>query len=422
MQKLNADPARRLLGSRRGSALVTVVVFSVLIGISGAAFLSLTGTSVNRETAGLLDARAFAAAESGLLMGTQWLSKQENWTPQDESDILGTTLRGESAPNGVDVTVEVVEDDGTITIVSTATHAGMRYNKQLRWEVTQSGGGAPIESPAFDYGMLSDGLVKIESPMASSGAQARIHSNSTEELRVEHDVGADISSRGPVKIEERTVDGDVTAPEVIVEDAVVTGAVTEQEVDPVDFPEIDLGPWKEIAVANEETYSDPALIPDNHTPDGGVMWLEVSGDDNVHLEGKEINGTLIITGTDGMVTVTGGSTVGYDGDDGFTIAAEGVDVKVEEGSTVGGLIYIKEGCFKIENTNPFTGQLLVQGRAVAHDDMNMPGNPGPVKVQIEQIGGDGKFYFSYVRTVPVPPGGDDITLVPGTWQEVNNPI
>lgn len=130
MQKLKIT-TKALIRGQHGSALVSVVVFSVLLAISGAAYLGITTNSVNREVSGLNDLKAFAAAESGLLLGTQWLVKQTTWPTTDVPGIITTTV------DGISVSVDIDEDAGDIRVVSTSAVNGASYDKTLSWIVMQ---------------------------------------------------------------------------------------------------------------------------------------------------------------------------------------------------------------------------------------------------------------------------------------------
>jgi hypothetical protein len=389
MQKLRTCRFLRFARCTQGSALVTVVVFSIIFGISGAAYLTLTSTSVNRETAGLLDARAFAAAESGLLMGTQWLIKQDNWTAQDQSDILGSALRGANAINGIDIRVDVEEDGGTISIVSTASHEAMRYDKHLRWEVLVAEG-TPLDPPAFDFTMMSEGDMTAVgnvtvAPNDPTGNSRGAHTNgSFAKSGASGSLEFDLSAVGSISDRHETIQGTTTP-----------GA------DAVAFPDIGLADWEDAADHVVENPQDAEDLPTS-----GIIW--VNADADVVLEDYTLNGTLIVNlPADASLTIEGGCDISNEGD--LALGCLSGNILIRGNADVHGLVYAMQnggegGDIDIGGTPTLTGQAIAQGK------MWLRGTPD---------------VFLYERTDPITTPGQangGVTLVPGTWRETNTPL
>ncbi len=61
----------RLLRAKGGSALVGVVSLATIMAITSVGLLQVAGTAVNNEVAGLREAQAFWAAESGLQLAAK---------------------------------------------------------------------------------------------------------------------------------------------------------------------------------------------------------------------------------------------------------------------------------------------------------------------------------------------------------------
>jgi Tfp pilus assembly protein PilX len=142
------------LQSRRGSALVGVVAISILMGIAAVGYLSVSGSSVNHEAAALDDAKALNAAESGLFIGTCWLSDQQNWNliQANAAGIVAHVYSG--SLRGMDISVEVIRGTAVDTVCSVASDPrapqlrNLSYKKQLTWTATTTP--APNTSTIID--------------------------------------------------------------------------------------------------------------------------------------------------------------------------------------------------------------------------------------------------------------------------------
>jgi hypothetical protein len=138
MQKLAI--LSKLRGSGQGSVLVGVVAFSILMALAGAGYLAVTGSTVNHEIEALENEAAFLAAESGLLIGTNWLRDSVNWENTCESgrnDVFTGTI------NGMSVDVDIVSlGNDKVDIRSNASGGGLTYTKRVSWTAEKIGGDA----------------------------------------------------------------------------------------------------------------------------------------------------------------------------------------------------------------------------------------------------------------------------------------
>jgi Tfp pilus assembly protein PilX len=101
MQKLK-QYACFLAGGDRGSALITSVVFALLLAVAGIGFLIVTTSSINNDSDAYTSDRAFYAAESGALIAAKYLiSRSYNSWPSANPH----TFLSNKPINGLYVTV-----------------------------------------------------------------------------------------------------------------------------------------------------------------------------------------------------------------------------------------------------------------------------------------------------------------------------
>jgi hypothetical protein len=145
--------------SQSGSALATIVPLTVIIAIGIAGYLGMARNSVTQETKETNDDKAFMAAESGLLLGSQMvLSKFQPAVFTSQSDIFGPALRGDHALNGMDVTVNIAVSGSTVTVTSIAQNSLLvSYKKEISRTMNMTIGS--ISSGA--YGVYLDNAYQL---------------------------------------------------------------------------------------------------------------------------------------------------------------------------------------------------------------------------------------------------------------------
>ncbi|HKP98557.1 MAG TPA: hypothetical protein VJ385_22695 [Fibrobacteria bacterium] len=144
--------------SQKGSILVAVLGFSVILSMAAASLMIVAGNARNDEDNSYFRMQCFNDAESGLMMGVGWLRNQadakafitgnQGWAGATQIIIPGQTFE-----NGSVVTVTVVDNfpAPTKTVISLAVKGSATY--QASWDV-----GAPdVGGPAND-GIATDGL------------------------------------------------------------------------------------------------------------------------------------------------------------------------------------------------------------------------------------------------------------------------
>lgn len=146
MQKLGImNTIMNILKTERGSVLVASVVLSIIAGIAATGYLVVTNNTVTQEVIALDDARAFYAAESGLLIATRWLADTTNWTNFSNTGTMDYNL------NGINVMVYLGPKNGNaIPIAAQASGGALKYTKELSWSARIKSGGQSmvINSPA----------------------------------------------------------------------------------------------------------------------------------------------------------------------------------------------------------------------------------------------------------------------------------
>jgi hypothetical protein len=121
----------------KGSILVVVISFITLITIGMVGFLGVAQNIISQETLEANDDKAFLAAESGLLIGTNWLREANNWVQYKNTGYQGSVYQG--TINGYTVTVTVTSEGGSKLRIASHTSGGLLpYSKLLSWTVTEA--------------------------------------------------------------------------------------------------------------------------------------------------------------------------------------------------------------------------------------------------------------------------------------------
>ncbi|MBN1129713.1 MAG: hypothetical protein JXA71_12035 [Chitinispirillaceae bacterium] len=122
---------------QQGSVLVGVVAFITLMTIAMGGFLGVARNIISQETLEMNDDRAFLAAESGLLIGTNWLREADNWIQYKNTGYQGTVYQG--VINGYTVTVTVTAVGSNQLRITSQTSGGLLpYSKSLSWTVSET--------------------------------------------------------------------------------------------------------------------------------------------------------------------------------------------------------------------------------------------------------------------------------------------
>jgi hypothetical protein len=394
-----ATPNKRLtfvLSSENGSVLAGVIVIAVVLTVSSLGYLQLSASTAKSELSRGYESKAFLAAESGLLLGAEWLLIPDNCSTVEQlfpgygvNDVLP-----DFSLNGIDVTIDIVKTADGATVRSTAdSDSKTGYDKQISQNLriipeasfdTSAFNHAIVCNGTFDFG----GCGSIGTP---AGVNARLHANGA--IDISGNAGTNINVTSSISISignNKTINGSIAAPSLSYNPSkvTITGTAATQAVAQITIPDIDLSPWQELAQANGQVLSSmPAGNP--YTPPGGVLWL--TGDQTIT---STINGTLIVEGT---VNMNGNV---YPPDSGFAIASVNGDIRIGTG-TVRGLIYAKNGNYEQEANGLAQGQIIVNGTIKKKGNSNIS---------------------VYKKYIPAPPGEDNagrIEFIAGSWLETN---
>ncbi|MBN1758181.1 MAG: hypothetical protein JW863_07685 [Chitinispirillaceae bacterium] len=125
---------KQLNGSKkeRGSALVGILAFTVVMAIAGSGLMMLSGNAVTHEDTAYRNDLAFLAAESGLQIGTRWLADQANYNDYVVNNPRNTGIY-EGIINDDTVRVSLEIDNGEAKVVSQATNRRIEYIKEVSW-------------------------------------------------------------------------------------------------------------------------------------------------------------------------------------------------------------------------------------------------------------------------------------------------
>lgn len=398
--KENCACVIKAVKNRSGSSLVGVVILSIVMSFTATGLLIVASNGMQDEAIFYDNDRAFLAAESGLYMGAAWLKDDDvraSFDPLADGAIIEDVLP-DMMVNGFDVQVDITRTENGALVSSTAISNGkIGFNKVISQEVAF--GVIPFDTLAFDHAMFSDNWLEAKAAGTvadDTGARGSIHSNSTIDfaLKKNETINANVSSTVSVTIDGKSgseVLGHVRAP-TITGKTYISGSWSEETVDIIPFPDIDLTPWYDEALANGQVYDDARDVPNPCNPPGGIVW--VKGDANIDIT---INGTLILEGVTGKEIIFSGNATAPNG--GFAVAC--VNGNLKNHGDVDGLVYVKNGNFHMNSNTPIVGQILVKGSLYCN----------------------GTADFTFKKCIPAAPGGGDwdsnADFIPGSWKEIN---
>lgn len=135
MPELKGRPP--IVFSESGSSLTIVLPVTIIIAIGITGFLGMARNNTNQEIRELNDEKAFLAAESELLIGTNWLRDSTNWNRYQNTGYNGKVH--EDTINGFYAAVTVVPAaNNELKIQACASGPGLPYTKALSWTVRQA--------------------------------------------------------------------------------------------------------------------------------------------------------------------------------------------------------------------------------------------------------------------------------------------
>ena len=366
---------------KTGSALLTTMGIVFLIAAVAAGMVAMGRQEVFSSIRLRDYVKAQMIAEAGV--NDAYNELKTNWAARlDAAKFPLTSFDG----GHYDATVFGVGSN-TASITSTGLYgtatATVRADIQNIITTTTNGATIPGVGP-FGFAILSGGNVSwagnSDMEMMSNGF---IHANGSYEANGVNTVRGNVeSSVGISLIGAAAITGTAKAP--VVEGAHV-GSEIEGPVPVVPVPNIDLTPYYNAALANNQVFSGTKTISGTVTPAGGIMW--VNG--NLIIQEGTFNGCFIATGTIEMKAAANDTTIALNQVNNYPVLASrdgSILVKQAKLLTFDGLIYVKTGGFDKQGA----GDVEARGSIIAAGNVSKVG---------EWSG------FIYSDPTPAPPGG-----------------
>jgi len=348
-----------------GSVLVIAIVITMILSILLIALTTRIIIQKRQVNYSYHRERAFALAESGIEVALACLNEKDLSDPYPT--ISGTI------PDMGTFSVEITGSSTTVTITSTGYSRQGGTTRASRAVLVT----AKCESSVFDYGIASQGNLKLEDPDTT--------------------VDGDIYCDGDIDNQGASVSGVGVATGSINGETFFEGGVQEG-AEQITFPEIDMDYYKD----NSDEFHSGDYSFGNRTLNGEIIYVE--GDvtiENVTLEGP---GMIV---AEGSIKVSNGARCGTSEDNPVGLLSNSTNstesdpaIKLEMAADVYGIIYAPRGYIKIETSSNIYGTIA-----------------GGAGIGIKVETGGGIYYTSY--------GGlGSLFPLPGTlrivhWQEIS---
>jgi hypothetical protein len=361
---------------RRGSALITFLGVIVVVSLAAAALVTYAKNQAYAVGRVRDHVKAQIIAEAGA--NDAYSVLKSNFALRSDPGAFPATAFGggtyDVAVTPVGVDAALIECTATF---GDATAVAMMDIKDFGAAVPPGGGGggAPPPVGAYECAILAGSIDYGGNGQTDCGA-GRVHSNSTYDQNGTTDLkGGLLSACTYIKsVGNGKINSNAEAPSFQKKSpGNITGTATAKAVAAVPFPELDLGPYYQWALAHGEVY---ASDPGTYTPAGGVMWVNGS----IHASGgATIQGCIIATGD---IKLTGNCTHTQVGGLPALISRDG-SIDVNSCIETHGLIYAMNGDVKFAGNGKQFGSVFAKGRfwktggwdAVAYVDSTPPLDP-----------------------------------------------
>jgi hypothetical protein len=171
-----------------------------------------------------------------------------------------------------------------------------------------------------------------------------------------------------------TIQGDAFAPSFAGKVDRIYGTKTVEQVPNITIPIIDLTPFYQKALENNEVKNGNFTLSANYTPAGGVLW--VNG--NFKISNGSVAGCIIATGDiDSSTSRTLSSVNGYP----VLISRDG-SIKITSTPTINGLVYTRSGSVMWTGGGQLTGSIISAGNIDkgGGSDLIVNFNPAPPQI------------------------------------------
>lgn len=433
---------------RRGAALVTCMIFMVVLLALGAGFATMSGANVQLAINQRKTARASAAAESGLEVMRYWLShvKMAAATPTS-AYFMTIVAQVQTALADETVTNVVLSNSGTVPAVSVNAATGQNFSAELSMAgdttlvvaVTGTCGEAartvsvgftiaPYQHPIFNFGLATKGPIHFpNNPTTStvtSNWEADIYTDSTSLQAVY--VGGNANFDGDISLGGAGADVDFARDVQIAGETGETAIENHvhRDAEPVEFPTPDTDrfvPYATGPVIDANMLSSTGMTLTNATiPAGmnptfggtvnirGILLIEQP---NVVTFGKNVTREGIIVST-APSTFTGGNQINVQGNfasQAFPSGSEFDAIRTEEGTAI-----LTPG-FDVS----FTGNYSAIEGVVAADGLYFSGNASATihgsllsySANPTVVEGNVSLTFDRAGSIKIPAGFDTLRVL-----------
>ncbi|MFC1496926.1 hypothetical protein ACFLS1_00445 [Verrucomicrobiota bacterium] len=373
--------------NRNGAALLTVlmVIMTVTILLGTVISAGIQRTFTTKKLTKRLKATAYA--EAGVDEAYSILST--NFAARTNAAMFPAKSYGDGS---YDATVIPISNDMALIICTGICEEAVAA---VMVDVKNYGGSTPgfsvptWDTNILDIAILCGGDFDLNGSGDVTGSTgATIHVNGEIDLHNKDITVGNLQSSvsidgGP----QADVTGNATAPDIDVD---VSGTETEQAVDNIAIPEIDLTPYYNEALANSEVIDgDVHWAGDNLNPAGGIIW--VNGNVDISSD-TVINGTVIATG---YIHISANNGSKFSETNGYPLfVSRDSYIRNQCSGDIDGFIYVPNGDYIHSANGTVDGMIVVGG------DIDKTGNSD---------------IMTYEFCWPTPPGGDS---GPGSGEDV----
>lgn len=171
-----------------------------------------------------------------------------------------------------------------------------------------------------------------------------------------------------------TIQGDAFAPSIQGKVDQITGVKTIQQLPYITIPIIDLTPFYQKALENNQVKNGDFSLNSDYAPAGGVLW--VNG--NFKISNGSVSGCIVATGNiDSSTSRTLAGTNGYP----VLISRDG-NIKITSTPTIRGLVYARSGSLDWTGGGILTGSIITAGDIDkgGGSDLIVHFNPAPPEI------------------------------------------
>ena len=379
-----------------GSALLTVMGIVFLIAAVAASMAAMGHQQVFSSVRLRDYVKAQMIAEAGV--NDAYNVIKTNWAAR----LNPANFPAKSFDGGTYDALVIAVISNQASIVSTGMYgtATAMVRADIQNFVTTTTNGAPIPGSGNPYGynILSGGQINWAGNSDMVTSNGFFHSNGSYLANGNNILHGNVESCVSIELSgSATITGAGKAPAIV---GTAIGTPTVTSVSTVSVPDIDLTPYYNAALANNQVYTGSKYLSGTVTPAGGIMW--VNG--NIYLGNGTYNGCFIATGEIDLQT-SGNDTIKLNKVNKYPVLASrdgAILVKQVKTLTFNGLIYCKTGSFDKQGN----GDVYAYGAVIAAGNVSKNG---------------GWTAFIWNDPTPVPPGGSLLSsldrAVITAWQD-----